>query len=491
MSNQDYKKWNPLVLTEDNDLLKVLPKVKFLKWFIEDNFKKNWLFDSENDRMIALYGWWWTGKSSVMKTLHLSREKYTKEDKEKWNIPKWWKVTWFKWWKETRFKDNIKTIFFEAWKYEKDQNLVLSLFQYLWYYLPPNIRNENEEFWWQLLNTIVWWSSIEVDFCFFKYNYNARDAKEVEEFYLNEMLQNRESYFRDFSELTEWFSLLEELINPNGNIVIFIDDLDRCESENVINLLSAIKLFFTYMPNTIFVVWVDKRAVTLSLNRKYNDDEDKAEEYLEKIFMMSFNMPVWLTTEKLVTKYFEEDTEKWNLVMEMFDAIWFNNPRHVKKYLNKISLLYKYILKLNLNNSEYILFLYLWYLFEFKQNMFFELEDVDSKMRNWNTYITNSYQNSKWATDTIKIPIPSNNREIYKFLLPKFRKSFQNNNTNWSNYWLDKYINNFVSEETKEQLSFVKWMESKWYLDINWSEDMNQIKKERIEEILNYIKESF
>ena len=84
----------PLIYAKDNSLY---PKVEGIKNLIEtkiDFLKKN--------NLIALYGEWGSGKSSIFKTLQneLDKDKY---------IP----------------------LIFQAWKYEKDSNLPLSLYDFI------------------------------------------------------------------------------------------------------------------------------------------------------------------------------------------------------------------------------------------------------------------------------------------------------------------------------------------------------------------------
>ena len=73
-------------------------------------------------------------------------------------------------------------------------------------------------------------------------------------------------------------------------MVVFLDDLDRCESDNIITVISAIKLLLSINKNIIFIIGVDKTAVTLALKNKYNNDYNKADEYLEKNFSITFEI---------------------------------------------------------------------------------------------------------------------------------------------------------------------------------------------------------
>jgi len=80
-------------LDKENDWFGTLPKGMAIKNFLESNQ----FFNSEN-KMVVLYGGWGSGKTTLMRYLekNLDRKKYA-------------------------------PIFFEAWQFEKDDNLVLSL----------------------------------------------------------------------------------------------------------------------------------------------------------------------------------------------------------------------------------------------------------------------------------------------------------------------------------------------------------------------------
>src|SRR2546430_1532997 len=63
-------------------------------------------------------------------------------------------------------------------------------------------------------------------------------------------------------------ALLQE---QEKKILVFIDDLDRCEPENVLNLITALKLFFTYGEKTVFFAGMDKEAVNKAVQTKYHN----------------------------------------------------------------------------------------------------------------------------------------------------------------------------------------------------------------------------
>jgi hypothetical protein len=58
-----------IINSEEEDAFGHYDKIEFIRKFIEDNIQ-DWRFlTNEYDRMIALYGGRWSGKSTIMKTL--------------------------------------------------------------------------------------------------------------------------------------------------------------------------------------------------------------------------------------------------------------------------------------------------------------------------------------------------------------------------------------------------------------------------------------
>ena len=70
-------------------------------------------------------------------------------------------------------------------------------------------------------------------------------------------------------------------------IVLYIDDLDRCPQEKVIDILQAIHLLLAFRLFAV-VVGVDSRWLTKSLQSHYASLLDEPADYLEKIFQIPF-----------------------------------------------------------------------------------------------------------------------------------------------------------------------------------------------------------
>ena len=277
-------------------------------------------------KIIALYGNWGSGKSSIVETLI---DRYKEANKKL----------------ETTFNsksinEELITIKFDAWKYEKEDNLPYALLDFILSKLENHkkanlgIRTKIKIIKDKLLKSgKIVFKSIGAKFEFFGIEIG---------------LEQDDDKRKEIDNLFEGFNILSNILKKNNKrLIVFIDDLDRCEVENILNLLSSIKLLFASGDNINYFCAVDKEAVSKALKNKY-DDKVKSEEYLEKIFNFSFHMPEY-SVEKFVKQYeFFNNDEIAKKLAEFFKAINFTNPRHLKKVLNK----YEYLI--NVKNSENI-----------------------------------------------------------------------------------------------------------------------------------------
>jgi hypothetical protein len=112
---------------------------------------------------------------------------------------------------------------------------------------------------------------------------------------------------QDFESLAERLASarLEPVagLRPVDRIILFIDDLDRCPANKVMDVLQAVHLLLAY-PLFVVVVGVDPRWLLHSLGTTYSAFEGESERYgvdtelwrttpqnyLEKIFQISFNL---------------------------------------------------------------------------------------------------------------------------------------------------------------------------------------------------------
>ena len=77
-------------------------------------------------------------------------------------------------------------------------------------------------------------------------------------------------------------------------LVVFIDELDRCTPDTVLDIFEAIRLFL-YVPGSTFIIGADERLVSYAVKTKYKDipghDIDISKEYLEKLVQYPVKIP--------------------------------------------------------------------------------------------------------------------------------------------------------------------------------------------------------
>lgn len=249
---------------------------------------------------IGVFGDWGSGKSSIMKIL------------------------------EQKLKDNNKvlTIYFNSWLFESYEDAKVSLLENILLELSKN-KTLDEKAKKKLLSLIskVDYMKLAKD-SIKKYGKNVVDiiatggiGTAIEAgFSMLNVDKLKELSTADVSKLDKYIKEeqdnatkntiktfrndFEKLIDSTNydSIVIFVDDLDRCMPERVIDTLEAIKLFLS-VKNTAFVIGADERIIkhsismhlklhTFNNNSKYLQDlEQIVTDYIEKLIQIPYRIP--------------------------------------------------------------------------------------------------------------------------------------------------------------------------------------------------------
>ena len=90
---------------------------------------------------------------------------------------------------------------------------------------------------------------------------------------------------------------VEQLLTANKktNLVVFVDELDRCRPTFAIHLLERIKHMFD-IPNIVFVLSIDKKQIEASTKAVYGA-EINATEYLRRFFDLEYGIPTVNTND--------------------------------------------------------------------------------------------------------------------------------------------------------------------------------------------------
>lgn len=88
------------------------------------------------------------------------------------------------------------------------------------------------------------------------------------------------------------------------HLVVFVDELDRCTPETILDVIEAIRLFL-FAKGTSFVIGADQRLIEYAIRTKYKDvvgnNLEIGKEYMEKVIQYPVNIPA--LDENEVEKY--------------------------------------------------------------------------------------------------------------------------------------------------------------------------------------------
>ena len=452
----------PEILTKDNDFLGTISKGDMIKGFLDSLLERPIEKDENGEiipdiQMIALYGEWGSGKTSLMKYI---QEQLKKEPK------------------------NFSTVFFEAWKLENDENLALSLLDSISKENKGNVGIYKDKIW-NSLKKITRSTISGIRTPLFDVGKAFDTGKQAFE---NKSFNDAVKAFEDsYVELET--AVLNNIDGANRKLIVFIDDLDRCAPENVLSLLSAIKLFFTFGQKTIFICGLDEKAVDEAVKVKYGN-VIKSGEYMEKIFDISFDMPK-PNINKMIGYYFADMPNMVKGVQEFFEAMHFTNPRHIKKVLNKYLLL-RYYKETGLDVNKLIpdqdieffryLTLFIIILYKFEPDDFEIIKNYDEKL----AYLKNHGETIEPinSTSSVSFHVDFNffNRCSFEYIFPQEENEYSGSSGDFigcyfalmfgsridgykkysDNILSAEYINQFIIPDTKSGY-FIKYLEDCQY----------------------------
>ena len=290
---------------------------------------------SKPPKVIGIHGTWGTGKTSLMIQMygdlggdyihkphwmeHITsvdlkkeKEKYKKDFETKYG----------------RELGDIQPVWFEAWQYQHEPNILAALLKELRDQLssPRKIWNTVSEETQVLISAAI--RSISLKFEMFGANFGLSNVLDNVEKSRKTIEKNRLSEPLDaimekrlLKEAIDQLLCLDRLGNrknnnenqPTRKAVIFIDDLDRCMPETAFRMLESIKIYFN-LENCVFVLGMDLQQIEHILiqyhEKQYSQNENKAELlknlsrlYLEKICQDVYHLPLPTQAQKI--RYFK------------------------------------------------------------------------------------------------------------------------------------------------------------------------------------------
>lgn len=198
--------------------------------------------------------------------------------------------------------------------------------------------------------------------------------------------------FREFFE-----GAIRAVTGKNGMLVIFIDDLDRCEGDVAYRLLEALKLYVN-AENCVYIVGMDQSHLERTIAKSLSGAAEAwrflpmARDYLSKIFQNLFHLPLPRHLSKYVEELLDFGDEEFtgqldqlfgitagdrHKLVEALDQNLPHNPRKVKSFIGSWKL-YLDNLSVPADNAklDWRLTLILHYLAQFEEPLFRKVEEA-------------------------------------------------------------------------------------------------------------------
>nr|QNO57883.1 hypothetical protein OIIBKNPK_00020 [Methanosarcinales archaeon ANME-1 ERB7] len=250
--------------------------------------------DSRSPFTIGILGEWGVGKTSLMQTM---REKLKDEHGK-----------------------NIIPIWFNAWRCERERNLaIIPLLQLL---VSEIKDNKLKKAFIEILKSL-------------QLKFSLPGGVELS---AGGVSQNQVEGDLYYAELDAIESSLKE---TDKKIVVFIDDLDRCAQDKILEVLESTKVFLD-IKGFVYVLGLSPEVVVKAIEQKYEAMGINGEDYLEKIVQIPFRIPDWNVTDRgdfltdLVDKdkidpTYKDTIGEYKVIIQ--EAIE-RTPRQVKRFIN-------------------------------------------------------------------------------------------------------------------------------------------------------------
>ncbi|MEM9887657.1 MAG: P-loop NTPase fold protein [Bacteroidota bacterium] len=278
---------------------------------------------------IGIYGEWGAGKTSLMRM-----SKSVLEQKQHY------KIIWFDAWKFDK-TDNLKTalisvilkaiekdataeaaIKHKAKKLFKDVNWVglgVKTLQFVSPFVNPLLAAAIPA----LQELIPKNKDGEADIKEIKHDLKSFHNSESEK-----RIELIEEFHKNYKEL------VDDYLGEQGRMVIYIDDLDRCMPDKALDIFEVIKLFLN-VDKSIFIIGMNKKVIANGIEQKYGANSSKwSSDYLDKVIQIPFRLPPIernIIEDDFISKLNVSPGVK-NSIEIIADSV--DNPRTIKRLLN-------------------------------------------------------------------------------------------------------------------------------------------------------------
>lgn len=206
------------------------------------------------------------------------------------------KTTFVKMWRQYLKNEGFKTLYFNAWENDHDNDILVSLISEL---NEVHDKEDNNAFKSIVKNAVPLVKSLTFGALSTQIE-KITGEKFINDFRKYYTLNNEDTIYEQIkarNEKKEYiekfkFSLLEFLKSASGGnpVIFFIDELDRCRPSYAVDLLEIIKHLF-YVKGIVFVLSIDKIQLGNAIKGYYGSDLIDSTEYLRRFIDIEYTLP--------------------------------------------------------------------------------------------------------------------------------------------------------------------------------------------------------
>ena len=258
-------------------------------------------------------------------------------------------------------------IYYNAWEYDNENDPIASFLYYLLKMLSKRVQTNNFK---NITSNFVKNVLEKISFGWIKLSEEGQE---------NSIERVLSSVLETESIREEIKKLLNELrAEKYNNLIIFIDELDRCRPTYALKIIEMIKHYLK-MDNILIVCMTDLKQLSNCIKSIYGNDYD-SNMYLDKIFDYKFNIPIvnyninFYISKRLNAHV--RDNYFFDMVCLEIISYFGLSLRNIDKYLGYIGKMFN-LEKQHINNDEFTERAFVVYLFIpyyvatllFKQNL--------------------------------------------------------------------------------------------------------------------------
>lgn len=255
-----------------------------------DLLKKIILNDAMLPISIGVFGNWGSGKSSLMLLLQQSLQEWEEAHQNEHSI--------------------ILQVYFNSWQFESYDSTKLTMIESILEALDKDINTRKDVFE-RADDLLARINFLKVGVFILKKAYDNLTPDWMKKWLPKkddiDKITGKDKYNNLLEDVTKgntskfiatFRELFEDLVNDMGYkaVIVYVDDLDRCDPKRIIGCLEAVKLFVN-VKKTAFVIGADERIIEYAISQHYpiqmkkEDISSPFSDYLEKLIQLPYKLP--------------------------------------------------------------------------------------------------------------------------------------------------------------------------------------------------------